>query len=222
MFKEKNMNLINSTSQTVEITLKEITDLLEVRHDKAMLKVEALTKEPSFGEVSKTDTFNLNGVKVITYRLNKKQAIAVGARLNNSLLMKLIDKLEELQSSKNNPALLSRRELALMVIEQEERIEELERTKSYISDKKTATAMNTASQAVKKVKTLEIELDKSKEYCTIKRMSMLTHGQKYSFKLLREISAEMGIQPIDVFDANYGTVKAYHKNAWVESYGLEF
>ena len=82
------------------ITLKEITDIIEVRHDKAMIKVEQLAKEPSFGEVSKTDTFNLNNVKVITYVLNKKQAIAVGAKLNNKLLMKLVDKLEELEVRK--------------------------------------------------------------------------------------------------------------------------
>ena len=73
-------NLI-STQNTGVITLKEITDLIDVRHDKAKLKVEELMKEPSFGEVSKIDTFNLNNVKVETYLLNKKQAIAVGARL---------------------------------------------------------------------------------------------------------------------------------------------
>ena len=82
------------------ITLKEITDIIEVRHDKAMLKVEQLAKEPSFGEVSKMDTFNLNNVKVTTYVLTKKQAIAVGAKLNNKLLMKLVDKLEELEARK--------------------------------------------------------------------------------------------------------------------------
>ena len=65
-----------------------------------MIKVEQLAKEPSFGEVSKMDTFNLNNVKVVTYVLNKKQAIAVGAKLNNKLLMKLVDKLEELETRK--------------------------------------------------------------------------------------------------------------------------
>ncbi|WP_428739432.1 phage antirepressor KilAC domain-containing protein [Sulfurimonas sp.] len=92
------MNSLVSNSNTGVITLKEITDLIDVQHSKAMLKVEQLAKEPSFGEVSKFDTFNLNNVKVETYLLNKKQAIAVGARLNNSLLMKVIDRLEELES----------------------------------------------------------------------------------------------------------------------------
>jgi len=114
------------------------------------------------------------------------------------------------------------KEALLELIAKEEKIELLELTKAHINNKKTATAMNTASQAIKKVNKLEIELDKSKEYCTIKRMTMINHGQKFSFKLLREISIEMEIPTINVFDANYGTVKAYHKNVWVEAYGLEF
>jgi len=87
------------------ITLKEITDLLSVEHNKAMKKVEELAKEPSFGGVEKmaTPTYNPNGSfnrDIQTYKLNKKQAIAVGAKLNNSLLMKLIDKLEDLEKEK--------------------------------------------------------------------------------------------------------------------------
>ena len=96
------MNFLSIKQDNGVITLKEITDLINVQHSKAMLKVEELAKEPSFGEVSKFDTFNLNNVKVETYLLNKKQAIAVGARLNNTLLMKVIDRLEELENQ-NKP-----------------------------------------------------------------------------------------------------------------------
>lgn len=96
------------------------------------------------------------------------------------------------------------------------------KTKAYISDKKTATALNTASQAVKKVNKLEIELDKSKEYCTIKRMEMINHGQKFNWRLLKSTASEMDIDTIDVFDQNYGKVKAYHKDVWLEAYGLTF
>ena len=96
------MEILVSNQNTGVITLKEITDLIDVQHSKAMLKVEQLAKEPAFGEVSKFDTFNLNNVKISTYLLNKKQAIAVGARLNNTLLMKVIDRLEELENQ-NKP-----------------------------------------------------------------------------------------------------------------------
>lgn len=84
------------------ITLKEITDLITVEHNKAMKVVDRLCLEASFGEVEKFTTLNLNNVKVETYLLTKKQAIAVGAKLNNSLLMKVIDRLEELENQ-NKP-----------------------------------------------------------------------------------------------------------------------
>jgi|LSQX01.1.fsa_nt_gb hypothetical protein len=208
------------------ITLKEITDLIDVRHNDSMRKVEGLAKEDGFGQLRKTRISIPKGngasQEIITYQFTKKQAIAVGARLNNTMLMKVINRLEELEMAKPKPLPLSRKELALMVIEQEERIEELERTKAQISQKREATAMATASAQKRRAEKLEVELDKSKKYCTIKRMTMLTHGQKYSYKLLREVSNEMNLETLNVFDANYGTVKAYHRDAWAEAYGLEF
>ena len=93
-------------------------------------------------------------------------------------------------------------------------------TKAEIGNRREATAMNTASQAVKQVKKLEVELDRSKDYCTIKRMEMLYHGQKFNWRLLKGASTDLGIEPQDVFDANYGTVKAYHIDAWQEAYAI--
>ena len=90
--------LINQDSQELSITLKEITDLISVEHNKAMKQIEKLAKESSFGTVEKTTTvYNDKGQTIPTYILNKKQAIAAGAKLNNSLLMKVIDRLEELE-----------------------------------------------------------------------------------------------------------------------------
>lgn len=92
-------------------------------------------------------------------------------------------------------------------------------TKAYISDKKTATAMNTASRLSKENHRLEIELDKSKEYSTIKRMELIT-GIKFNWRILKSACIDLGIEPIEVFDNNYGTVKSYHKDVWLEAYAL--
>lgn len=110
------------------ITLKEITDLISVEHNKAMKVVEKLTLEPSFGQLEKFATCITigNGAvrEIETYLLTKKQAIAVGAKLNNSLLMKVIDRLEELEKENNAFAIPSTfSEALLLASKQAEQIE---------------------------------------------------------------------------------------------------
>jgi len=94
-------------------------------------------------------------------------------------------------------------------------------TKAEIGSRREATSMATASVQTKRANKLELELDKSKEYYTIKRVSMLNHGQPYNWRHLKSAGKDLGIEPEDVFDQNYGTVKAYHKDVWKEAYGLE-
>lgn len=90
-----------TTQEEVVITLKEITDLLEVRHNDAMKKVKALSKEVSFGPLRETRISHAKGKDLETYEFTKIQAIAVGAKLNDKLLMKLVMKLEKPAESKN-------------------------------------------------------------------------------------------------------------------------
>ena len=96
-----------------------------------------------------------------------------------------------------------------------------EQTKAQIGHRREATAMNTASQAVKLANKLKIELDKSKQYATVKRMEMLYHGQRFNWRILRSVGDQMGVPAIDVFDQNYGTVKAYHADVWREAFAVE-
>lgn len=97
---------ISIQNQEFTITLKDIVDIIGVRHNDAMSKVEKLTEEPSFGTLRKTRiVYNDKGQTVDTFILNKKQAIAAGAKLNNGLLMKLIDRLEEIEKQKKIPQL---------------------------------------------------------------------------------------------------------------------
>ena len=91
---------IQSNSEYV-ITLKEITDLISARHNDAMKKVEELAKEDGFGSLRKIRiVYNDKGQEIDTYIFTKKQAIAVGARLNTTMLMKVVNRLEELEMSK--------------------------------------------------------------------------------------------------------------------------
>jgi hypothetical protein len=119
------LDLLNQNSVNVGvITLKEITDLITVEHNKAMKVVEKLTLEPNFGAVEKSATvYNDRGQTISTYLLTKKQAIAVGAKLNNNLLMKVIDRLEELENKllqKNLPTPLETARMLVQVLEEKE------------------------------------------------------------------------------------------------------
>lgn len=64
---------------------------------------------------------------------------------------------------------------------------------------------------------LEIELDKAKEWYTIKRMEILNPDRQFNW---RQLKAEaLRLSPSDelrkdVFDANYKQVKAYHVSVW--------
>lgn len=93
-------------------------------------------------------------------------------------------------------------------------------TKAEIGSRREATAMNTASVQAKRANKLEIELDKSKQCSTIKRMEMLT-GLKFDWRKLKAAEQDLGIERTDVFDANYGTVRSYHADAWMDAYALD-
>ena len=99
------MKLIQSDIKTM--TLKEITDLLDVRHDKAMIKVGKMSSDPEFGALSKMDiVYNTQGQTVESYILDKRQSMAVAAVLNTALLMRVIDRWQELESAVQQPAAL--------------------------------------------------------------------------------------------------------------------
>lgn len=83
------------------MTLKEITDLLEVRHNNAMAVVSKMLENQEFGHATKIQYRTTQGNEYETYRLNKRQSIAVAAKLNTSLLMRIIDRWQELEARDN-------------------------------------------------------------------------------------------------------------------------
>lgn len=94
------------------------------------------------------------------------------------------------------------------------------RTKSYISDKKTATAMATASQAKQKLNKLQIRLDESNEYSTIRKQA-IKHKEKYDYRLLSKKSKELNVEIKKAEDELYGEVNSYSKIVWLEVYNID-
>lgn len=170
-----------------------------------------------------------NGQERPCYYFPKREACLMAMSYSYELQAKVFDRMTELEA-KQNPKIpltyIQALEQLIEVEKQKEAALELAKvaieTKAEIGSRREATAMNTASQAVKKANKLEIELDQSKDYCTVKRMEMLQHGQKFNWRLLKSAGQDLGIDSIDIYDANYGSVKAYHRDVWLEAYALTF
>ena len=112
------------------------------------------------------------------------------------------------------------KEALLALIEKEEALERAIATKSEIGSRREATAMNTASQAVKRANDLEIQLDKAKQYATVKKMEQ-HFKRKFQWQPLKKASVDMGYEIQKVFDANYENgINSYHIDVWLEVYGI--
>ena len=73
------------------------------------------------------------------------------------------------------------KEALFLAYKQQEKIEELEKTKAWIGNKREAQAMNTASQKSKEVKKLQLALDLEMSYATVKKVEKAT-GRKYNWQ----------------------------------------
>lgn len=214
------MNELSVTSNnTATMTLKEITDLLNVQHSKAMLKVFNMSLQPEFGTLSKMDTvYNDKGQTVETYILDKRQSMAVSAVLNTALLMRVIDRWQELEA-KQAPALTQDQQLMALaqgVMRLTEERDHAIKTKALIGSKREATAMAKASHAARRVKKLEAQLQDSGTHISMtaaklpERVDTEVRDNVQAWRLLKSISTDMGLEVVKVNCPRYGEVNTYH------------
>jgi phage regulator Rha-like protein len=221
-------------SKEISMTSRDIAELVGSRHDSVKRTIETLygkgviaqpqpvseQSPDSMGRMRATEVYVFSGNK------GKRDSLIVVAQLYPEFTAKIVDRWQELEEQASTgliamPNFSNPAEAARAWAAQYEARQLAEQTKAQIGHRREATAMNTASQAVKKANKLEIELDRSKDYATVKRMQMIHHGQPFNWRVLKSTAAEMEIPPIDVFDQNYGTVKAYHADVWREAYAVE-
>jgi Rha family phage regulatory protein len=221
------MNALISTVNPVTMTSREIAELTGKDHGNVMrdirAMVDAISTDSNLNPCAKSTTYaGRDGRQYPQYELDKDTCLTLLLGYDAVARMKVVKRWQELEAAAapalpnfSNPAEAAR----AWALEYEAR-QLAERTKAEIGTRREATAMNTASQAVKKAAALERELDKAKDYASVKRMEMLYHGTRFNWRLLKSAAAEMGVPAIDVFDANYGTVKAYHASVWMEAYAV--
>ena len=211
-----------TTNGTKKMTSLEISELVEKRHDNVKRTVEMLADRAVI-EFPQSEEIKTATKPTTIYLLDKRSSLVVVAQLSPEFTARVVDRWQELeaQAAANTFRLPATYSEALRALADEtERRELAERTKAEIGHRREATAMNTASQLSKKNRKLEEQLDHLKEYVTIKRMSMIFHGQQFNWRELKSASSLMELPAIDVFDANYGFVKAYHVNVWREVYAI--
>ena len=183
------------------MTLKEITDLLKVRHDKSMVKVTEMAASPEFGAVSKTDiVYNEQGQTIETYQLDKRQSIAVAAKLNTALLMRVIDRWQELEAANKVPqTFIEAMQLA---------------TQTLIKNE----ALRVSNMALTDQRDdLQIQLDQSTDWLSIKKVAAYNnvHWKTILWAPLKRHGIQTGHTPYKIFDANFPEgVNVYHRESW--------
>lgn len=222
------MNDLILANKVKTMTSAEVSELVEKRHDNVKRTIETLVASgvivrPQVEDEQSTDTMG-RPRQTSVYLLDKRSSLIVVAQLSPEFTARVVDRWQELESQASAVALpnfLDPAAAAIAWAEQYKRAEQAERTKAEIGSRREATAMATASAAVRKANQLSIQLDHLKDYATIKRMSMIYHGTPFNWREMKSASAIMNLPPIDVFDANYQTVKAYHRDVWKAVYALD-
>jgi len=227
------MNSMVKLDGILTMSSLEIAELTGKEHKNVMVDIRSMLESlgKAVADFSATAFYEVNNAKRTRdiFNLPKRETLILVSGYNVLMRANIIDRWQELEAKQNPKIPLTYIQALERLIETEKQKEaalELAKvaieTKAEIGSRREATAMNTASQAVKKANKLEIELDQSKYYCTVKRMEMLKHGQKFSWRLLKSAGQDLGIDSIDIYDANYGSVKAYHRDVWLEAYALTF
>ena len=213
------------TRAVVTMTSREIAGLTSKEHSHVMRDIRVMLSELNADEAGYLQnwTHPQNGQTYQEFALDRELTETLLTGYSAELRRKVIRRWHELEANQSPilPNFSDPAAAAIAWAEQYRARQLAEETKAHIGHKREATAMATASVATRKATRLEIELDRSKEYATVKRMEMAYHGTKFDWRLLKSTAAAMEVPAIDVFDQNYGTVKAYHASVWMEAYAIE-
>lgn len=200
----------------------------ELQHKNFLAKVPRVLGAECAAKFLASQKYGNNNVRNI-YVFPKREACLMAMSYSYELQAKVYDRMTELEKSSNpalpdfsNPAEAARawaNQYEQRLLAEHQRDEAI-RTKAEIGSRREATAMATASAATRRANALEIQLDESAEYATIKRMQIL-YGGTYSWRPLKDCSEAAGLDVKKVFDANYGEVNAYHREAWIAVYNVE-
>lgn len=165
-------NLIANNRQTMSSL--EIAELTSKEHSKVLQDIERILKEVEIDEAVFRSTYtDKSNRQSKCYNLPRRECNLIVAGYSSKYRLVIIDRWEKLESIQSNPTPISRKQLALMVIEQEERLETLQ----LENDK-----MKPRSEFVDKVFNTDALIDIGE----VAKILNLPYGRNTLFNVLRE------------------------------------
>ena len=221
-----------SIVSTQTMSSREIAELVESRHSDIVRSIVRLMSNNVISGYAPTAyTHPQNGQTYECYYLNKRDSLVVVAQNCPQFTARIVDRWQELEAQQKpsfslpnfmNPAEAARAwalefEAKLVAIEERDHAV---KTKMQISDKKTATAMATASAAVRETNKLKEQLGFCSKQATVIAVEKATH-QKFNWTKLKAWCKQNNNQPVSVPDARFGEAKAWPAGAWLDCYGID-
>ncbi|NUA26132.1 ORF6N domain-containing protein [Cupriavidus basilensis] len=214
---------------------REIADLVEKRHDNVKRTIETLAERGVIA-FPQTEEKPTAGRPAVEYHVGKRDSYIIVAQLSPEFTARLVDRWQwlEAQAAAGQPnvathegallALQSAVAQQLRLIQDNARIA-FERdhaiaTKAEIGCRREATAMATASAAVRETAKLRQQLGFNSQHATIIAVENAT-GQEFAWRPLKKWCDAHGVVAIEVPDPRYGRVKAWPANAWGEIHGVD-
>ena len=125
------------------------------------------------------------------------------------------------------PTELSRLEILQIAMDSEKgrlaekaRADEAERTKAEIGTRREATAMATASAAVRRSKQLAERLGEFENHATVKAVKRITEIE-YPWRPLKKWCRDNDVEPSKAPDEQYGFVNSWPREAWLAVFGVD-
>jgi phage regulator Rha-like protein len=218
------------TVPVLTMSSREIAELTGKEHKNVCRVIRDLISDHILDAQLEPLKFEYRGQWFDYYELSKRDSFVVVARLSPEFTAHIVDRWQELEQ-KLNPVFNLPQDLPTALRALADTHEQLQqaqfereiavKTKAHISDKKTATAMATASNAVQENTRLKDQIGQSKRHATTLSVERAT-GKKYPWKPLRDWCKRHAVSPKKVFDERYGSgINTYPLQAWKDVYNVD-
>lgn len=220
-----------SQSQNVarKMSSREVADLTGKSHDNVLRDARILVA----GGVLKTEEtpyiHSQNGQSYPEFLLSERDSLVLVSGYDAHLRARIIDRWIELESrpAMALPSYVEALRLYADQLEETQRVtherDHAIATKAEIGSRREATAMATASAAVRQAQKLKQELGLGTKQASVVAVEKIT-GRKFGitgYVPLRRWCKEQGVTAPKVLHPTYGTVRSWPAGAWMDVYQID-